>query len=546
MKYKTKLTLLFLFICSSNNVAQQKSTWEVIQDKILTPNCTSCHVAGSSFAIQSGLVLTKDVAYKNIANGTPNNEAARGDGLLLVGNKGLESLYKSYLWEKIDAPDQEHFYSDHPYYGSLMPLGAPPLTNGQLKFMKEWILAGIPETGIVADESILEDTSRFEIPEFQPLLPPEHGVQLHLGPFDVQPNFEREFFYYLPLNNKEEIFINRVEINMRRGSHHFIAYQFNSEIPDYLIPQANVIRDIRNSDGSYNILNLLATPFHTFVTGTQWPNLNYHLPPGVALRLPANIGLDLNLHYVNRTDEIMQGEIYTNLHFVEPKDVVHEAKTLNLGKFDIELPPHQVTTLTKVFTFWETRYIFQLFSHAHEHMTEFRVEIDGGPRNGDLVYITYDWEHPPILELDPPLVIEEGQGLKLITTYNNWTDRTLNFGLRSDDEMMILFGGYYLKTATSVEDNGRVNQPEVFTLEQNYPNPFNPQTTISYKLPQQTHVNLAIYDITGRIVEQLLDDTQPAGVHQIIWNANGAPSGMYIVRIKTDSFQSMRKMLYLK
>ena len=274
--------------------------------------------------------------------------------------------------------------------------------------------------------------------------------------------------------------------------------------------------------------------------------MNYHLPPEVALRLQANIGLDLNLHYVNRTDEIMQGEIYTNLHFVEPKDVVHEAKTLNLGKFDIELPPHQVTTLTKVFTFWETRYIFQLFSHAHEHMTEFRVAIDGGPRNGDLVYITYDWEHPPILELDPPLVIEEGQGLKLITTYNNWTDRTLNFGLRSDDEMMILFGGYYLKTATSVEDNGRVNQPEVFTLEQNYPNPFNPQTTISYKLPQQTHVNLAIYDITGRIVEQLLDDTQPAGVHQIIWNANGAPSGMYIVRIKTDSFQSMRKMLYLK
>ncbi len=546
MKHKTKLTLLFLFIFSSNNNAQQKSTWEIIQDKILTPTCTSCHVAGSSFAIQSGLVLTKDVAYKNIANRTPNNEAARSDGLLLVGNKGLESLYKSYLWEKIDAIDQEHFYSDHPYYGSLMPLGAPPLTNGQLKFIREWILAGIPETGIVADESILEDMSRFEIPEFQALAAPEHGVQLHLGPFDVQTNFEREFFYYLPLNNNEEIFINRIEINMRRGSHHFIAYQFNSEIPDYLIPQANVIRDIRNSDGSYNILNLLATPFHTFVTGTQWPILNYHLPPGVALRLPANIGLDLNLHYVNRTDEIMQGEIYANLHFVEPQNVVHEAKALNLGKFDIELPPHQVTTLTKTFTFWETRHIFQLFSHAHEHMTEFRVEIDGGPRNGELVYITYDWEHPPILELDPPLVIEEGQGLKLITTYNNWTDRTLNFGLRSDDEMMILFGAYYLKKATGVDDNERGNLPEVFTLEQNYPNPFNPQTTISYKLPQQTQVNLAIYDITGRVVEQLFDGTQPAGIHQIIWNANGAPSGMYIVRIKTDSFQSMRKMLYLK
>ena len=66
-------------------------------------------------------------------------------------------------------------------------------------------------------------------------------------------------------------------------------------------------------------------------------------------------------------------------------------------------------------------------------------------RDGELVYISYDWEHPPILELDPPLTLEPGEGLRLETTYNNWTDRTLEFGLLSEDEMMILFGYYYME-----------------------------------------------------------------------------------------------------
>ena len=87
--------------------------------------------------------------------------------------------------------------------------------------------------------------------------------------------------------------------------------------------------------------------------------------------------------------------------------------------------------------------IFQLFSHAHSHMTEFRVYIQGGDRDGELVYITFDWEHPPILDIDPPLLLKAGTGLRLEATYKNDEDRTLSFGLFSTDEMMILFGAYY-------------------------------------------------------------------------------------------------------
>ena len=76
-------------------------------------------------------------------------------------------------------------------------------------------------------------------------------------------------------------------------------------------------------------------------------------------------------------------------------------------------------------------------------MTEFVVRIKGGERNGELVYWTDDWEHPPIINYDPPIELNSGEGLELITTYDNPDNRFVTFGFLSTDEMMILFGWYF-------------------------------------------------------------------------------------------------------
>ena len=444
------ITCALLWGCGDNSSSLEPEsdpanyTWNVIQASILDNNCVECHVAGSSFAQQSDLVLTSNFAYRQLVNRTPHNAAAGANGLTLVGTAGLASVDKSFFWEKINAPNQEHYFDDHPGYGALMPLGKPPLTNGELEYVLAWILAGAPETGEVADRSLLLKTERYEPPEFEQLPLPTNGIQLHLRPFDVAPNYEREFYSYQPIDNPEELFVNRVDIAMRSGSHHLILYELTDDIPATLIPEPNVIRDIRDADGNYIVANLSLTPYHKFVTGTQWPLMNYHYPAGVALRISSNAAFDLNAHNVNRSSDVMQGEVYVNLHTVESSEVEHVAELLFMNNKNFSLPPHAVTTVTRTFGINERIHIFQLFSHAHEHMTEFRVYIDGGPRHGELVYIAYDWEHPPILELDPPLILEPGQGLTLETTYNNTTDRTLGFGLLSVDEMMILFGAYYV------------------------------------------------------------------------------------------------------
>ena len=435
--------------CSDDNTEQEEdepietelSSYRIIQKEIFDKNCVSCHQAGTSFAKQSDLILTEDVSYSQLVNRKPNNIAARADGLLLVGTEGLISLSTSFLWEKINTLDYAHYYDDHSDYGELMPLGAKSLTNGELRFIKEWIRLGASEIDNNIDVNILTDTERFEIPlsDFIKLDPPAKGLQLNLGPFDLKPNRDREFHYFMPLNNSEELYLDRVEISMRAGSHHMILYDY----PEGQTPPENTFRDLYNNDGSYNYSTVFSIVNQRFVFGTQWRNTDYSYPAGVALKLPANTGFDLNSHYVNNTDEEKIGEVSINLHTVSKDKVKYVAEILFESYDDFKLPAGVVTTLERTSTFDQRINLFQLTSHAHRHMTEFEIYIAGGDRDGELILYTQDWEHPPLLTFDPPIVLERGEGLRSRATYNNDTNRTLKFGTLSEDEMMIIFGAFY-------------------------------------------------------------------------------------------------------
>ena len=375
---------------------------------------------------------------------SPKNIAAKEDGLVIVSNEGgMKGLAKSFLWEKINAYDREHYLSDHPQYGQMMPPGENFLSDGQLKFIRSWIEAGAPESGIVVDEKLLLDSNRYSPPEFTPLNPPEKGIQLHIKPFEVKPNYEREFFQYTDLNIDGDIYANRIEIEMRSGSHHFILYSFDKNINNSNIPEYDIKRDLRFEDGTMNVQTLRTMQYHEFFSGTQWPRMDYNLPPGVAFKLNSKFGIDQNAHYVNRSDSIIIGEVFTNIHTVDRSEVEKVANIINWSNQEILLPPRKVTTLNKSFITDAPIYIGQLFSHAHEKMTEFVVKIKGGERNGELVYWTDDWEHPPIINYDPPIQLNNGEGLELIATYDNQEDRFITFGFLSTDEMMILFGWYY-------------------------------------------------------------------------------------------------------
>jgi hypothetical protein len=99
----------------------------------------------------------------------------------------------------------------------------------------------------------------------------------------------------------------------------------------------------------------------------------------------------------------------------------------------------------------------------------------------------------------------------------------------------------------------RTFRPAVFddALAQNYPNPFNPSTTVAFSLAQTVDVSLAIYDVTGRLVRTLVNESRPAGNHKVTWNGlddlgSRVASGVYFYRMRAGSFVATNKMLLMK
>lgn len=94
-----------------------------------------------------------------------------------------------------------------------------------------------------------------------------------------------------------------------------------------------------------------------------------------------------------------------------------------------------------------------------------------------------------------------------------------------------------------VEDEPVKNE---FSLLQNYPNPFNPSTTIKYSVVENANVSLKVYDILGKEVATLINETQAPGTYEFDFNASNLASGMYIYTLRAGDFVSSKKMMLLK
>ena len=88
--------------------------------------------------------------------------------------------------------------------------------------------------------------------------------------------------------------------------------------------------------------------------------------------------------------------------------------------------------------------------------------------------------------------------------------------------------------------------PCSFELKQPFPNPFNQITTIQFSVEILRATSLQIYDVSGRLMETLVDGNFGSGLHEVKWNANNHSSGLYIVKLTAGSQIKTKKIIYLK
>jgi len=437
------LAILFLALnsCEKKSVdtPPERLSFEIIEDQVFATSCATsgCHSSTSdaSYA-QHGLVLSKGNAFSNLVGKMAKNPAAAALKLQLVKPFDADN---SFLFHKISCQSTHHSASSN--FGSQMPLGGNYLTQGQVEFIKRWINAGATATETGISMAVLKDSTACQ-QDITPLAAPAtgKGFQMKIDLFDVPKNFEREVFFRVNTPNAEPAYVNRIEMKGRSNSHHFVVYGFRNA---NTLPKPNVLRDIRNLDGSLNLITAGEMQNHIFFGGGTDVNSDVTLPPGVALKVDPLTPLDLNAHYFNKTSLLLKGENYVNFHTIPVANVQFVAKTLDLNNLDISIPAGQRKTFSKTFTFNTVTRVVMLTSHFHRFGEKFDIRISGGPRNGELVYTNTDWLHPYVKSFTTPIVLQPGEGLTSEVTYFNSSSKAVAFGLTSEDEMNIIFGYYY-------------------------------------------------------------------------------------------------------
>ncbi|NOS84659.1 MAG: T9SS type A sorting domain-containing protein [Ignavibacteria bacterium] len=108
------------------------------------------------------------------------------------------------------------------------------------------------------------------------------------------------------------------------------------------------------------------------------------------------------------------------------------------------------------------------------------------------------------------------------------------------------YNGYCSRNMTSTTGIISNQIPNGFSLSQNYPNPFNPETTIKFALPVGGNVTLKVFDVTGRLVSEIVNGNLQAGLHEVNFNASNLSSGAYFYKLETKDFTDIKKMVLVK
>ena len=88
--------------------------------------------------------------------------------------------------------------------------------------------------------------------------------------------------------------------------------------------------------------------------------------------------------------------------------------------------------------------------------------------------------------------------------------------------------------------------PTAFSLSQNYSNPFNPSTKINFSIPKSSKLKIVIYDVTGKVIETLVDQQLSTGTFAVDWNASKYSSGVYFYKLESEEFVDIKRMVLIK
>lgn len=252
---------------------------------------------------------------------------------------------------------------------------------------------------------------------------PASGVQLHVGPWVVQPG--QEINRCTTFHLDDEMLVDGIETWTSEHVHHFATTATIVYVPDGVHDCSEVFTDdvMRNSQ----------TVFSTTRTHHQ-----IIFPPGMAGKLSAGFTtVILAMHYINASPKPLVAEGYLNLTTTTKDKVTTLVNGVVAHQRMFSLPPHSVTHPTGRCMLDRPIDVLAIGSHAHSRMTSLEIRILKNGVRPDLPdYVNYDWATPQIdMHTDAPIHLNAGDGIEWICNYENDGDTTIVEGQNTTDEM---------------------------------------------------------------------------------------------------------------
>lgn len=559
-----KKLLPALLVASLPTIVSAQSTLQSI-GTIFQANCTvGCHSGGSPSANLDLSGNPQDL-YDALVGVDPVNPAAQAKGYKLV-DAGYP--HNSFLLYKCAYPAWDDQFAMDVAEGSVMPQNQSPLEKEEVELIRQWILGGAKVNGTVVDTQTLFDyyhvngMARIE----KPAAPaPGEGFQMHMGPFFLEPGEEVEFYKKEKAYNQGVENITRFEAIFNDESHHFLLFEFvpgtDGQVGEGLRPVTvqNAFQDAQ------------------YMVGWVDPDVT-DLPEGTAYKLNDSGVLDLNYHLINYAsngDSVLAAEAYINFYVDnQTPDLIQMYSELLINLQIFILNNGQEYTFTDaVFDNQaapeDSMYVWFLSSHTHKYGIDYDIykrNPDGS--QGDQLYEGfynttydfnqgyYDWEHPGNLYLDEVygelMPIARKDGLIQVAKYQipgsaGESAPFINFGLTTDDEMMLAFIQYTLEpvglTSTGINENE--DKPSFMNV---YPNPTNGTSTIQFNLESKANVQLNVYNSLGQEISRVYNGMMNAGQARFDFDASAGldPNGLYLVQLMVDGRIYTERLLHIK
>ena len=271
---------------------------------------------------------------------------------------------------------------------------------------------------------------------------PDDGFQVRSLGAEIAPGEDVEYceVAQLPGDPSDTYYASGFELGNATNSHHLIV---TAAVPGSEAERRAQALGLGNKVECISAELQFGAAGIEGVAGSQQPYRRITLPEGVGQVFHGGQLIVFDYHYLNAQVSPVPARSAINFHLAAPDSIVHQTKQFALRNYTIDSPPHADSSFTGECHFKQALMLGAIARHTHRWGADFTVWFSGGPRDGEQIWTSSDWEHDVDHTFDTPVALQPGDGLRFRCDYRNDTGRRLRFGTSASDEMCILFGRYW-------------------------------------------------------------------------------------------------------